>query len=578
MTFSNSSRRPLTSSQLAALKAQITPSQAAVVQNYLLNELSKRREKKNLENNFKAFVKAAWPYIDATEYQESWAIDALCIHLEAVADGRIKRLLINFPPRCGKTKVASVCFPAWVWARSQRSFVSGANVRFMCGSYSHKLSLDNSTLSRRLILSNWYQERWAKTFGLMDDQNAKNKFDNTIGGSFNATSVGGSLLGIGGDIILIDDPHNTEQVESEVQRETSLNWWKEIRSTRLNDPRQTAIIVIMQRLHEDDVSGIITKGEDADDWTHLMIPMEYDPGRHCETDLGQDETGQELIWSDPRTEPGELMWPERFGETEVQNMKDGLGPYMASGRLQQLPSPKGGGILKDEYWQVWDGDTAYPPFEFMLASADTAYTEKEENDPSACTVWGIWRDKDDRPKVMLVWAWRKHLAIHGPDIARLPRESADDFRARCSDKWGLVEWLAYTCQKYKVDRLLVEAKASGLSAMQELARLHGQEPWQVIPVNPEGDKVARAHAVLPAFSQGLIYAPESETRNILWAEMVIEECASFPKGRYRDLTDSTTQAIKHLRDQGLIHHQFELAAELREALRYKKAPMPLYPT
>ena len=539
--------------------------------------LSKRQEKRRLEESLSEFVKNAWPWIDSTDYQESWALDALCDHLEAVAKGDIKKLLINFPPRCGKTKITSVCYPAWTWARSEKTFSSGPNVRFLCGSYNHTLSLENSNMCRRLMMSPWYQERWGDRFQLMADQNAKFKFDNTSNGSRIATSVGGSLLGIGGDIILIDDPHNTEEVESDAERQKSLNWWAEVRSTRLNDPKRSAIIVVMQRLHEEDVSGAITHGEDYEDWTHLMLPMRHDPGRHCVTVLKYDENGDaDEGFEDPRKDE-ELLWPERFGEKEVQLLERELGPYMASGRLQQIPTPTGGAILKSEYWQVWDGDSAYPTFEYIIASCDGAYTEKEENDPSACTVWGLFRDDAGNPKVMLVWAWRKRLQLHGSKIDRLPGEKDDAFRARCSDEWGLVEWLAYTCRKYRVDKILIEAKASGLSAAQELARLHGHEGWGVELINPKGDKVARAHAVEPAFSQGIIYAPESETRTIAWADMVIQECAAFPKGRFDDLTDSTTQAIKYLREIGLIAHTHEIAAELNEALRFKPAPRQLYP-
>jgi len=236
------------------------------------------------------FVEAAWPTIDASEYQPSWAVDALCEHLRAVTDGNIARLLINFPPRCGKTLVTSVCWPAWTWARKETSYRSGANVRFLCGSYGHTLSLTNSNLTRRLILSPWYQSRWGNRFTLCSDQNSKNQFDNTAGGSRIATSVGGTLLGIGGDVIVIDDPHNVADVESEAERQTALTWWSEISTTRLNDPKQAAIVVIMQRLHEEDVSGKILASE-SDDWTHLMIPMEYDWRRHCSTVLG---------WNDPR--------------------------------------------------------------------------------------------------------------------------------------------------------------------------------------------------------------------------------------------------------------------------------------
>src|SRR5215467_14292498 len=236
-----------------------------------------------LESDLGAFVEAAWPNIDSAEYKTSWAIDALCEHLQAVREGSIKRLLVNYPPRASKTTVASICFPAWVWSQRERSYLSGPQVRFLCGSYNHELSLTNSNLTRRLILSPWYQSLWGHRFKFREDQNTKTKFDTSAGGSRLATSVGGSLLGIGGDVLVIDDPHNVEQAESEAERKTALNWWKEISTTRLNDPKRSPLIVVMQRLHEEDVSGQVLSSEWSADWTHLCITMQYEARRHCVT-------------------------------------------------------------------------------------------------------------------------------------------------------------------------------------------------------------------------------------------------------------------------------------------------------
>jgi len=181
-----------------------------------------------LEGDLSAFVEAAWPNIDSAEYKTSWAIDALCEHLQAVREGSIKRLLVNYPPRASKTTVASICFPAWVWSQRERSYLSGPQVRFLCGSYNHELSLTNSNLTRRLIYSPWYQKYWGKRFSFRADQNTKTKFDTSEGGARLATSVGGSLLGIGGDILVVDDPHNVASAESDAERVTALNWWREL--------------------------------------------------------------------------------------------------------------------------------------------------------------------------------------------------------------------------------------------------------------------------------------------------------------------------------------------------------------
>ena len=202
----------------------------------LTREEQIRHDRLREEASLIDFVRDGWGSIDAAPFLSNWAINALCEHLQAVSDGDIKRLLVNFPPRCSKTNVASVCWPAWTWAQNETSLLKGPSVKFLCGSYSHELSLQNSNLTRRLILSPWYQARWGNRFGFQADQNTKHRFDTDKGGSRIANSVTGSLLGIGGDIILIDDPHNTQDVESEAERETVLTWWRE---NSLHPPKQS---------------------------------------------------------------------------------------------------------------------------------------------------------------------------------------------------------------------------------------------------------------------------------------------------------------------------------------------------
>jgi predicted phage terminase large subunit-like protein len=579
-----------------------------------LAEYRKREERERCEASFYEFVKAAWPSIENAPFQDSWAIQALCEHLQAVSDGHIKRLLVNFPPRCGKSNVASICWPAWVWARKTRTFNSGPGVRFLCGSYNHDLSLNLSNKSRRLINSPWYQDHWGSTVIMRADQNNKTQFDNVEGGSRINSSVGGSLIGIGGDIIMVDDPHNTESVESEADRETVLNWWTELSSTRLNDPGQTAIVVIMQRLHEEDVSGVILDGPHRKDWVHLMLPMRYEQARHCATVLQRDSRNRVVQdWEDPRQIEGELLWPERYNEEFVARLEEGLGPYMASGRLQQSPSPKGGGIIKREWWQTYVAPDqvlndkgqvvksgSFPRWDLVIAAADTAYTEKEENDPTGFTVWGVWTEEPtgidakpltyvDRrgnivgmgfesrgimqPRVMLIDAWRKRLELHGPEVPQAPGEPRADYLARAMPHWGLVEWIAHSCKSWGVNTLLIESKASGLSVAQEMRRLYGQQPWQVIERTPEGgDKVARLYAVQSLFTQGLVWAPDRK-----YADLVIDEVTGFPKGKYKDLTDSTSMALSWLRNTGILIRKEEREAMELEASRLKPQSIPLYP-
>jgi hypothetical protein len=561
---------------------RLEPSRLHLLEQRLLKEAAKRAEILELEASLTKFVRAAWPAVDNSEYQDSWALDALCEHLEAVTHGDIKRLLINFPPRCGKTKVASTCWPAWTWARRHKTFHSGPGVQFFCGSYANNLSLKISNETRRLIQSPWYQQRWGSRFHLLGDQNAKNQFDNDHGGTRIASSVGGILLGVGGSIILIDDPHNTDDVESEAERETVLRWWKEVSGTRLNDPKKSAIVVIMQRLHEKDVTGTIMSEDDAHEWTHLMIPMKYDRSRHCSTVLKTNAKGRPVkVWEDPRTEDGELMWPERYGPPEVKRLETKLGPIMASGRLQQSPQPAGGGIFKPEWWELFATENGQvPTCDYILASLDPAYTSKQENDPSGFSIWGVWLNQSGLPKVILLNAWKKWLEMHGKTVDRLPNEPQHEYIKRCQPDWGLVEWVNYSCKRFRVDKLLIESKASGLTVAQELARLHRNEGYAVQLVNPGAqDKRARAVAVQHMFADGMIYAPgfgDGTFRE--WAQMMIDEAAKFRglADEEDNLVDTLTQALKFIRDNGLAIRRDEQAAEIEELRRYKAKSLPLY--
>lgn len=542
-------------------------------------------EKEECEASLYEFVKRSWSSIDPSIFQDSWAIQALCEHLEAITLGQISRLLTNYPPRCAKTAASSICWPAWTWARRQKSFWSGPQVRFLCASYNEKLSLLAANRSRRLILSPWYVKRWGSRFGLMWDQAAKGHFDNTKQGSRISTSVGGSLLGLGGDIINVDDPHNTETekvVESDADRKKVASWSQELFSTRLNDPKKSAIAVTMQRLHEEDLSGIILSG--GEDWVHLMIPQEFDSARRCVTVLlpaqmrrVEDGGGDEEPWSDPRKEDGELMWPERFGPDEIERLKTQLGPFMYSGRMQQMPVPKGGGIIKREWWQPWDAEEAaryglewtkqrreFPHTELVVASLDTNFGVKEENDYNACTVWGIFNDKGRNRRAMLMFAWNKRLQLHGEPVTAIPGEAKVQFQERQKAAWGLIELLADTCKRYRVNRILIENKARGYDVAQEIRRLYKREKWDVELVDPVKDKVSRGHSVVPLFTDKSVYAPDT-----VWAESAITQCALVPKAQHDDIYDSVTQFLLWARENGILVRGDEMSGAIDDEMQYR---------
>lgn len=555
-----------TSPRLLALRAKID--------RYQIAETRERCEDSLLE-----FVKASWSSFNSHPFVSCWAIDAMCDHLEAVTMGHIPRLLINISPRCSKTSVCSIIYPAWTWARSEESFLSGPQVKFLCASYNHSLSLDSSNKARRLLFSPWYQTHWQGKISLQPDQNTKSQFDNTSGGSLIATSVGGSLLGLGGDIVICDDLNNTEKANSkkmdtEADRLKVGNFWNEIHSTRLNDPKRSAVIAVQQRVHEHDVSGLILDGEE--DFVHLMIPMRYDEQRHCVTvKLPQYEDDEP--WQDPRTIEGELMWAQRFGETEVAKLEAALGPYMAAGRLQQSPSPKGGGIIKRDWWQLWGPDEAklyglewngarkeFPAFELIVGSLDTSYGLKEENDYNALTIWGIWIDRNKNRRAMLMFAWNKRLPLHGKVISANPGEAKVQFEQRQKENWGLVEWVADTCKRYRVKRLLIEDKTRGRDVANEINRLYAREKWGVELIQPQGDKVARTHSIVPMYTDNAIWAPDTR-----WADAVLTQCMNFPKADHDDMHDTVTQFLNWARENGILVLADETTAATEDEAKFQ---------
>jgi predicted phage terminase large subunit-like protein len=514
------------------------------------------------EQSLYEFMKAAWRCIDASPWKDSWAVDAICEHLQAVVDGQIKNLIINCPPRIGKSSVTSVAFPAWTWAQPINSHTSGPGVQFLYASYADKLSLRDSVKCRRLIESVWYQKFWKNRFELVGDNNTKSRFSNNQGGERLITSIGSGVTGEGGNIICIDDPNAANEMLSEATTEATLDWWKTTLPTRRNDLDKSAIVLIQQRLAENDLTGHILEHE-SDGWTHLCLPGRYEPERSFVTTIG---------WRDPRTEPGELLWPERFSEAALKRLEVTMGPWTFAGQIQQRPEPKGGGIIRREWWQLWDRET-FPPMDFVIMTLDTAYTTLTQNDPSATVVWGIFSGdtvaqanrmigSDGRPvyidrtysegvpKVMTMASWVARLELH-----------------------ELVEKVAKTAKDLKVDVLMIENKASGISVAQEIRRLYANEKFSVRLFDPKSqDKMARLYSVQHLFAEGLVYAPDRK-----WAEEVMKQCAMFPKSTHDDLVDCVSMGLRTLRDMGLLTRAPERLAEIEEMHRYRSRAEPLYP-
>jgi predicted phage terminase large subunit-like protein len=475
------------------------------IENALLEQVSMDDIDKVLaERHLHEFIKQSWATIEpGRQFHDNWHIGAICEHLEAVVNGEIRRLIINIPPRHMKSLTCDVGFPTWAWLHKP-------HLQFLFASYASALSIRDSVKCRRLIQSPWYQKNWGKNFSLTGDQNQKQRFENSKNGHRISTSVGGALTGEGGDIIVIDDPHNVKEAESDQVRASVLDWWDSAVQSRLNDPVTGAFVLIMQRVHQSDLTGHILQNQLEDEpWTHLCVPAEYE---NAHPHKYYTSLASATVKEDPRTEEGALLWPDRFPQKALDNLKAGLGTYATAGQLQQRPAPKGGGILKASWWRKWEYQI--PEFIYVLQSWDTAFSERDTASYSACTTWGVFQHAG-RYHIMIMDSFRDRLPY--PELRRVAKDLHD-------------EW--------KPDAVLIEKKASGQSLIQDMQQMG----LMVLPYSPDRDKTARAHAASPMLESGIVWYPP---RN--WAEDVITHCAIFPAGDGSDVVDTVTQALLRLR-------------------------------
>lgn len=503
----------------------------------LLDAIRTEREVRECERSLASFVKHAWQVIEpSAELKWGWALDAICLHLQAVSDGQINRLLMNVPPGSMKSLLTNVFWPAWEWGP-----LNMPHMRFLSTAHKQDLAVRDNIKCRRLIQSDWYQERWPIL--LMGDQNAKTKFENDKTG-FREAMAFTSMTGSRGDRVTLDDPLSVDDANSDAALAAAESTFREALPTRVNND-ESAIVVIMQRLHEKDTSGIILKEKLG--YEHLMLPMEYEAARKCRTSIG---------FEDPRKVEGELMFPERFGPNTVSVYKKALGEQAYAGQMQQRPAPAGGGILKVKHFQLWPKTWKLPAFEYIVQSYDGAYDDDatSSNDPSACTVWGIFEERGIRGAILLD-AWDEHLGY-------------PDFRKRVLADWHSMYGKTEERKGKKADAILVENKSSGISILQDLRRAK----IPAVPYNPgKMSKVARAHAVSAVHEMDNIYILESNKepgKFITWARPFVNQIELFPNAEHDDYVDTYTQALTFLRDGGQLEMP-ETDEDLIEEVEYK---------
>lgn len=465
------------------------------------------------ENSLSEYIKQAWHVIEpGSEYIHNWHVDAIAEHLQAVTDDEINRLFINIPPGTSKSLILNVFWPSWEWgARSMPS------LRYLSASHKQDLAVRDNIRMRRLVMSEWYRKRYPHV-RLMKDQNAKIKFENDKTG-FKEAMAAGSITGSRGDRVLIDDPLSVDDAQSKTILESREFWFTEAVPTRVISPEKSAIVLIMQRLHDRDTSGLILSKEL--DYVHLMLPMEFEPERKCKTKIG---------FEDPRTELGELLFPERFPREVVDRDKKVLGSYAFAGQMQQRPTPREGAIVKlawmqNRYYIVRDtyGKVSLKDFTERYQSWDTAFKEGEENDYSVCTTWGLKENG-----FYLINRFKMRM-----DFPTLEQKAIE------------------IGAEYMPNQIFIEDKASGQSLVQALKR---RTRLPVKAVKVDRDKTARLNAVSGFFESGRVFLPHNES----WVNDYVEEMTTFPAAAHDDSVDSTTQFLLQvaLKREGYVpmHH------------------------
>jgi len=530
-------------------------------------ELRRKRAEFRSADGLIAFIRHFWHILEPQRpFVEGWALRAMCKHLTAVTEGKITRLLINVPPGSMKSLLVNVFWPAWEWGPCQRP-----DLRYVSFSYGAHLTWRDNQKFLDLISSPEFRALYP---GWEMREKSKIKVSNTKTGWKFATSIGGVGTGERGDRVVLDDPHNVKEAESDQVRGETVRWFKEAMSNRLNDMDLSAIIIIMQRVHEDDVSGAVLA--DQLGYVHLCIPMDFEPDRRCVTRVKGS-----VFWADPRQTEGECFWPQRFSPAAVVTCKL-LGEYAFAGQYQQRPEPRGGGLFKRNYWRRYvlkevAGRPQFPKCHYIVASLDGAFTEKKENDPCGFTVWGAFTDDEGNNAAITLTAWRKHLPLHRNVRPKRKGETWAAYKAETEHDWGLIQWLHYECNRWGgVHKLLIENKANGHDVATEMVRLFAYGKFIVELVDPkQNDKMARAIRIQPAFAEGLIYTLD-ERYGRKWVADLITELAMFPRGRFDDQVDSTTQAIWWMRQHGWLIMNEERRQTLVKAETYKRQLMPLY--
>ena len=454
-------------------------------------------EKKLCEMSFYEFFKAAWIVVEpavplSTNWHHKYICDTLQEECERIIrqEPKTKDIIINVPFRSTKSLIVTVMFPVWAWIKSPK-------LRFITSSYSATLSIELATKSRDIIFSDWFKKRWEDVFHIKKDQNLKERYENNHIGMRRATSVGGTVTGQGGDFLIVDDPLSPQMANSATERDNANEWYRTTFYSRLNQADIGVRIIIMQRVHEDDLSGFLLDRETRLNYKHICIPA-------TNTDGNIKPKSLEKFYN----KDNGLFWEDRFSQKVLDDYKNALGTYGYAGQLQQTPTPLDSGMKHRDWFRIDRFRKDEAIVNFII---DPAYTANQKNDPSALLAYTYTENKWQIVDCVNV---RKEF----PELVKF-----------------IPEWVQKNGYTNK-SRIYVEPKASGKSIVQTLVRETGLNVKEDKP--PTKDKVARVSDISASLESGRV-----SLLNGKWNEEFLDQLTKFPAAKHDDMVDCLVMAV-----------------------------------
>ena len=462
---------------------------------------SKAKQLKKVRTDFLSFVKHMWPdFIEGSHHRH------IAKKFNELATGKLNRLIINMPPRHTKSEFASYLLPAWMVGRDPK-------LKIIQATHTAELAVNFGRKAKHLIDSEDYQNIFKTR--LQEDSKAAGRWNTSDGGEYFAVGVQGAVTGRGADLLIIDDPHSEQDVNSPNAFEKAYEWYT-------SGPRQRLqpggiIVLVMTRWSTKDLTQKLVnaqKEEKADQWEVVEFPAVLPNGKP--------------------------VWPEYWKIEDLDSVKASAGIAKWNAQYMQDPTSEEGALIKREWWKDWEHDEM-PNIEHIIQSYDTAYLKKETADYSAITTWGVFRPNEDAPRqLILLDSYKARLEF--PELRRVAKEHYDYWHP---------------------ETVIIEAKASGLPLMYELRQM-GIPAMNYTPSKGQ-DKIARVNAVSPMFEAGQVWAPLHKQ----FAQELVEECAAFPYGDHDDLVDSMTQALLRYRQGGLLDHPEDYKDEIQPKRKKK---------